>query len=109
MLDEYSARLLAALTDRFGPEPEWHIRPNRSFGLFLFYKRTPAGPPLGEIRALIDETFNHRIGVIIGVKGPTARATDRPPNGGPRAALWAGSDPASPGTTVALSRFTAGR
>ena len=73
MFEETSARLLAALQAAFGEAPRWELRPNKTFGLYLYYD--PAGVSMAEVRDLIDRTLRHEVGVILAPRLPGAPMT----------------------------------
>jgi hypothetical protein len=68
MYDSSAAeQLIAALVAAFGPEPQWELGPNRTYSYYLYY--SAAEIPMGEIRAVIDATFNSARGVILAPRG----------------------------------------
>ena len=73
MFEESSATLLAALRATFGEAPRWELRPNKTFGLYLYYD--PAGVSMADIRDLIDRTLRHEVGVILAPRLPEPPTT----------------------------------
>ncbi len=68
MYDSLAAeRLIATLVAAFGPEPQWELLPDWTYSYYLNYNA--AEIPMGEIRAVIDATFNSDRGVILAPRG----------------------------------------
>jgi hypothetical protein len=70
MFEEMSAKLLVALRAAFGEAPHWELRPNKTFGLYLYYD--PEGVSMADLRDLIDRTLRHEVGVILAPRLPAS-------------------------------------
>ncbi len=55
MYEAEGARLLAALHERWGDDPDFELRPNKDYGFYLIY--WPKKAPLNEVRQLIIDLF----------------------------------------------------
>jgi hypothetical protein len=69
MFEEASERLLTALRAAYGDEPRWELRPNRNYGLYLYYDGDKVR--MGNVRRLIDDTLRFTVGVILAPREPS--------------------------------------